>query len=43
MPTMPSVTAKRKLKYDALHKKELKLREILGEMGNVAVALSGCY
>jgi uncharacterized protein len=38
---MPSVTAKRKLKYDALHKKELKLREILGEMGNVAVALSG--
>ena len=41
MPTMPSVTAKRKLKYDALHKKELKLREILGEMGNVAVALSG--
>ena len=41
MATMPSVTAKRKLKYDALHQKELKLREILGEMGNVAVALSG--
>jgi uncharacterized protein len=35
------VSTKRKPKRDELHQKELKLREILGEMGNICVALSG--
>lgn len=36
-----AVTTKRKPKLDELHQKERKLREILGEMGNICVALSG--